>query len=111
MYENRVSKTMVETRYIGNLIDIVIKQNNVNTILWKHKENSINKLDHVSAAKCRYSAYPTPGVTCREASPLAAPQDEIKSCKDVLCTHSTSRFPPPGNYGNHGTVHVKPVNN
>jgi hypothetical protein len=111
MYKNRVSKTKVETRYIGKLIDIAIKLSNINGILWKHKENSITKLDHISAAKCPNCAYPTPGATCREASQLAAPQDGIKSCTDMLCTPSTSRITPTGNHGNHGTEHVTSANN
>jgi len=54
MWKNRVSKTKVETKYIGNFIYIALKQTNVNRILWKHKENPNNKLEHVAAAKCTY---------------------------------------------------------
>ena len=68
-------------------------------------------MDHFPAAKCPYCAYPTPGATCCEALPLAAPQDERKSCRAVLCSRSTSRITHPGNHGNHGTVHVTPGNN
>jgi len=54
MWKNRVSKTKLETQYIGHFIHIALKQTNVNRIIWKHKENSNTKLEHVAAAKCTY---------------------------------------------------------
>jgi len=73
----------------------------------KNTENSYIKLDNVSAAQCRYYAYPTPGATYRIASPPAPPQAyEIKSYSDVLCTGFTSRIPPPANRGTPGPMHV-----
>jgi len=61
----------------------------------KNTENSNIKLDQVSAVQCRYFAYPTPGTTCHEASPPAAPQaDENKSCslRSVLASHLVSHI-------------------
>jgi hypothetical protein len=47
-------------------------------------------MDHVSSPQCRYCACPTPGATCSEASPPAAPEaNDMKSLLQVphLLTH------------------------
>jgi hypothetical protein len=104
-------KTKGEPIYGGNFIDIALKQINVNWIPWKHKENSNIKRDHVSAAPCRCWAYPTPGATCIEASPLAAPQaNVIKSWRGALFTESTSRIPSPASHDTPEAMHVTPNN-
>jgi hypothetical protein len=73
----------------------------------KNTENSNTKPDNVSAARCRYCAYPTLGATHRTASPPADPQAyEIKSCRRALCTGFTSYIPPPANRGSPGIMHV-----
>ena len=100
----------METQCVGNFIDIALKQTNVNRIIWKHTKFK-NKLDHVSAAMCTYSAYPTAGATCREASLFAASLEEIESCRDVLWSFSPSRIQSQAHHGNNGTVHVITANN
>jgi hypothetical protein len=46
-----------------------------------------------------------------EALLPAAPQaNDTKSCKDVPCTGSTSRIPPPANHDNNRVVHLTPPN-
>jgi hypothetical protein len=78
----------------------------------KNTENSNIKLDHDSAAQCRYCAYPTPGAAYRQASPPAARQAyEIKSCRIVFCTGFTSRIPTPANRGTPGPMHLNIAKN
>jgi len=65
----------------------------------QNTEISNIKLDHVSAAQCRYCAYATPGATYREASPTAAPQADGNKFCNCVCTAFTTRIPPPANRG------------